>query len=310
MAVSNNTKIVFIIGAPRSGTTWLQLILYQSPSVAAAQETHLFSQYLRSLFASWQTYSADNRGTGLSTLLSEEQFFSWISEFAGTCLGEIGSKRPGANIVVEKTPDHARSAAAILKIYPRCYFIHVIRDPRGVIGSLRAASAGWGQRWASRRLKDACTIWRDSLAFAQAIPSLTPRYTEVFYERLHADGPGELMRLFEWLGEPIELAEAEKYVAACAIDKLRSGDADAPWDLKTEPAAFFRRGEIDSWRGDLSPSDIAIVERATKKQMKRLGYEPVSGGRARIIASLRLRAYRTANAFALGARSFADRVKP
>ena len=74
---------------------------------------------------------------------------------------------------------------------------------------------------------------------------LTPRYREVIYERLHADGPAELMRLFEWLGEPIGQAEAEKYVAACAIDRVRSGDADAPWDLKTEPVAFFRRGEID-----------------------------------------------------------------
>ncbi len=222
----------------------------------------------------------------------------------------IAAGRLGAKIVVEKTPNHGHHGADILRVFPDAYVMHAIRDPRGVAASLQAASGSWGAQWAPKGIKQASRVWKHDLTQAQGIGALTPRYREVHYERLHADGPAELMRLFDWLGEPIERAEAEKYVAACAIDRVRSGDADAPWDLKTEPVAFFRRGEIDSWRSDLSPSDIAIVERSTKKQMKRLGYEPVSDGRARMIASLRLRAYRTANAFALGARSLADRVKP
>jgi hypothetical protein len=303
-------KLGFIVGAPRSGTTWLQLVLSQSPQVATAQETHLFSQYLRSLFTSWRTFSKDNRRTGLSALISEQMFLKWVGGFADCCLGEVCAKRPNAKIVVEKTPDHGSRTADILKIYPHCYFIHVIRDPRGVVGSLRAASAGWGERWAPGRIHDACVMWEDRLVQAQSASQQTSRYCEVLYERLHDDGPGEIMRLFDWFGEPIGPADAEEYFEACAIKNLRSGAANAPWDLKAEPEAFFRRGEVDSWRRELSATEIAIVERLTKKQMAKLGYEPVSGRRARLAAKTRLRAYRYADRFAKAVRAGADRIKP
>jgi hypothetical protein len=45
-----NTKLVFLVGAPRSGTSWLQLLLSASPSIATATETYLFATYTQSLF--------------------------------------------------------------------------------------------------------------------------------------------------------------------------------------------------------------------------------------------------------------------
>ena len=73
---------------------------------------------------------------------------------------------------------------------------------------------------------------------------------------------------------------------------------------------FYRRGEVDFWRRELSGSDIAIIERLTRKQMAALGYEPVAGRRDRMIAEARLRAYRAANKLAKAVRAGADRIKP
>jgi hypothetical protein len=43
-------KLVFVVGSTRSGTTWLHLLLSQSPAIAASvSETELFSQYMRSM---------------------------------------------------------------------------------------------------------------------------------------------------------------------------------------------------------------------------------------------------------------------
>lgn len=310
MFASDGSKIVFIVGSPRSGTTWLQLLLSQSPMVSTSHETHLFNLYLQSPNQYWRHFREQEREMGLASLISEDEFRAWIGDFSRLIIDRIAGRRPDAKLVVEKTPNHGHFAADILRVFPDAYFIHAIRDPRGVASSVRAAAGSWASRWAPTGLKDACDAWKHDILQARAIPSLATRYCEVTYERLHADGPGELMRLFDWLGEPISRAEAERYVAACAIDKLRSGNADAPWDIKSEPAAFFRRGETESWRTDLSPSDIAIVERLTKKHMQRLGYQPISERRARMVASLRLRAYRAADAFAKRARSFADRLKP
>lgn len=299
-----NKKLVLVVGSARSGTTWLQRLLSQWPYAATVQETHLFSNYLRSLPESWRRH--EGSWTGLSHLISEDEFVEWMRGFAELCLGRIAEARPGARIVVEKTPKHGEYAADILRLFPEALFIHIIRDPRAVVPSLRAASGSWGSSWAPSRLADACRKWRTDVANARTAATLTKRYVEVRYEAFHADGPGEIMRLFAWLGEPVSREEAESYVAASAFDKVRP-TVSAPEEVD---AQFYRRGEVDSWRRELSGSDIAIIERLTRKQMAELGYEPVAGRRDRMIAEARLQAYRVANKAAKAVRAGADRIKP
>lgn len=304
-------QLVFVVGAPRSGTTWLQLMLSQSPQVTTAQETHLFSLYLRSMFESWDKMKKDNRGTGLSGLVSEDEYLRWIERFCEYCLYRmVKSGSDGVSVLLEKTPAHGTYAGDILRIFPGAYFIHVIRDPRAVVSSLRAASRTWGGRWAPENVFDACAMWKTRVNNARAIRDLTDRYHEVSYEQLHADAPGRLMEISAWLGVDIDRVSAKEYVNACAIDKLQSGCATAPWDLKDEPKSFYRYGKPDSWRTDLSPSDIALVERLTRKQMAELGYEPVSGRRARIAASSRLRVYKSAVRLEKVAHGLTERMKP
>ena len=114
------------------------------------------------------------------------------------------------------------------------------------------------------------------------------------------------MKLFDWLGEPIGPAEAVAYVDAVSFDKMRSPVSSG----EEADRQFYRRGEIDSWRRELSGSDIAIIERLTRKQMAALGYEPVAGRRDRMLAEARLQSYRLANKVAKAMRAGADRIKP
>lgn len=299
----NHKKLVFVFGCARSGTTWLQRLLSQWPHAATAEETHLFSAYLRSSAESWRRH--DGGWIGLHHLLSEDEFIEWMRGFAELCLGRIADARPGSRIVVEKTPKHGEYAADILRLYPNAFFIHIIRDPRAVVPSLRAASGSWGSSWAPTSLEVASRKWRTDFKNARRPASLTERYTEVRYEQLHADGAREIARLFAWLGEPVSREEAESYVAASAFDKVRAVVAEDNVDDR-----FFRRGEVDSWRRELSGSDIAIIERLTRNQMAELGYEPVAGRRDRMIAEARLQAYRAADKVAKAVRAGADRIKP
>lgn len=297
-------KLVFIVGSARSGTTWLQRLLSQSPHAATAPETHLFSTYLRPLPEAWRKH----QGTwiGLSHLISEDELVEWMRSFAGLCLGRLAASRPDASILIEKTPKHGERAADILRLFPEAFFVHVIRDPRAVVASLRAASRSWGATWAPGRVRDASRKWRKEVTNAREIPSLTERYTEVRYEDLHSDGPGEIMRLFSWMDEPVGREEAEAYATASAFEKA----SPAVRSAKEVDKRFLRRGEVDSWRRELSGSDIAIIESLTRKQMAELRYEPVAGRRDRMIAGARLQRYRLANKFAKAVRAGADRMKP
>ena len=149
MMADERPDLVFIVGAPRSGTTWLQLLLSQSDRVGTCNETYLFSWYLDSLFRTWDDMKNNSRSIGIHHLISEDAYFAMIRDFAGTILRKIYSAKPSATVCLEKTPGHALSWRNILRIFPDSRFIHIIRDPRAVVASLSSAGKGWGRAWAS-----------------------------------------------------------------------------------------------------------------------------------------------------------------
>ena len=145
-------RIVFLIGAPRSGTTWLQLMLGSSEAVATVNETHLFSGYTGSLFRGWMLFKDARRKIGLSALMSEDEYFGLVRLFCVGVLGSILARKPCASVILEKTPAHAEHWREILKVFPNACFLHLVRDPRAVVASLQAAKTdGWGASWVSSR---------------------------------------------------------------------------------------------------------------------------------------------------------------
>lgn len=303
-------KVVFIVGAARSGTTWLRSLMQQSEHVACvSNETHLFNHYVQPSFQAWD--ALEGHITGIRHLIPENEFHGWVNDLVRRCLQRIADTNPEAPLILEKTPNHSDCGDAIIRCLPHSYFIHIIRDPRACVASLRAASGSWGSAWAPRRLKDGCSMWKRRVARAQSIATLTSRYREVQYESLHADTPGKLLSLFDWLETPISRQQAEAFAAGCSLDTLRTeATRDSEFVNAADPSEFYRRGEIDSWRQELPNAEIALVEHLTRKQMAELGYEPVAGRRDRVIAKARLRAYRASVRVEAAAHGLSERMKP
>src|SRR5438270_12024028 len=133
-------KHVFILGAQRSGTTWALALLRQHPQVAGiATETHLFNAYVQSLEARWDEHRRGGAPVGLPTYLSEEQFYALLRDFAARALDLIAQGRRDVALIAEKTPQNALAWRLILRLFPDAYFLHVVRDPRDTVCSLRAA---------------------------------------------------------------------------------------------------------------------------------------------------------------------------
>ena len=91
--------------------------------------------------------------------MSEEEYFSLIRNFSCKIMLRILDKKPEADIILEKTPDHVLYWDRILKIFPDAFFLHIVRDPRSVVCSLCAAGTGWGRQWASREVLVNCETW-------------------------------------------------------------------------------------------------------------------------------------------------------
>ncbi len=270
-ALPASRKLLFIVGFPRSGTTWLRALLAAHPAVAALEaESYLFDDlYLGHLDASWQAEralaAAGGKPFALSAMLSEAEFDELLRAFASSVLARVAQARPESGLVVEKTPTHARFAPLILRLFPEAYFLHIIRDPREVYCSTRAAARGWGRFWASQDAVDVTRRWDLLLREALAIASLTPRYRQLRYEDLLADTPGGLAGLLAWLDLDHHAPLCRSIAEACSLESLRHRWSHNP--------AFFRRGAAAGWRDELVRSEIALVEFIAGARMQALGYE-------------------------------------
>jgi hypothetical protein len=268
-------KLVFLVGSQRSGTTWLYLLLSQSPAIAPLYETRLFSNYLRSCFQTWSDRAGASRTMdGLHNFVTDAQYRAMLREFAAAALATGTANHPSASVILEKSPDHALFAEDILSIFPDAYFLHIVRDPRAVVASLKAISPSWGMAWT---VAGACERWLTHVNAARDIPSITSHYHEVRYEDLIAAGPRVLSAVFEWIGVAVSPGDCEQYFRSCQIDALRS-DAAIGDRLHLEIAQneFFRTGRVDSWKTELSPSEIAHVEAVAGPLMRRLAYRPAT----------------------------------
>lgn len=281
--VGRDFDTVFVVGCPRSGTTWVQLLLAEHPDVVTAPETQIFAYYLDHFQRQWRHEHAGpgarEQGTaGLSRLLSDEDFDRLCRSTAAQVLRRIADRDPDARTVVEKSPRHALHVEWIHRLFPDARFLHVIRDPRDTVSSLIAAGRSWGSGWAPKGPVEAARRWCRNVESARQGRELGDRYREVHYEQLKADDVGEVQEIYRWLGLRADRELCEDAAAACRLDRLQqeAGSDDMPLPGEESPEGFFRKGQAGAWDDDLTAGQVRVIEHICGDLMEQLGY-----GRAR-----------------------------
>jgi len=272
-------KYFFIVGCPRSGTTWLQLMLAQHPAVATTQETHLFSAYLACLQAAWERHRQTPRRIGLQAVFTEEEFRTACVDFATQVMEGIARSNRAAKVVLEKTPSHVHHVPLILQMFPDAYFIHLVRDARAAVASLCAAGRSWGRAWASPDPLDNARVWVRDVSAGRAIADLTEHHVTVKYEALLGPMGGQILGdLFGRMGLEVDDEFCQGVLRQCGINRLRSkGDRlNARAIVDNDPAGFYRKGNTDSWAEELSPQDVRVVEYIAGDLMHEYGYTTVA----------------------------------
>ncbi len=277
--------LAFIVGAQRSGTTWVQRLLGAHPLIVAGQESHLFSSYLAPVWHRWweeRVFRAGgNRIIGLACYLTQDELIDSMRQFATTVFTKLQAAKPQAELIVEKTPDHALHLPLIEMLFPQSVLIHVLRDGRDVVASLCSAHRqGWGRGWATAKVTDAARRWVDWVQEIQHQAKFFQRKCVVRYEDLLQDGPATLQRLFEFLQLPIMMTETRTIYDQFSFADCAAGTSPESLvltgELKdqdiTEPEGFFRQGKAGGWQSDLQPQEQEIVLSIAGKLLGELGY--------------------------------------
>jgi hypothetical protein len=191
-------RAVFLLGAPRSGTTWLQQLLVPHPQLATAGETHVFCEGVGALL---DNHAGEDAYSGLSGWVTRPELVGLIRELVdGILLRLRDTDRPSATHVLDKTPNHVPFAAQVAEVYPDAAFIQIIRDGRD-----SAASAHDLWSWSSSYSDHVANAarWRDAVLDCRTHLSGL-RYCEVRYEDLLADTPAQLARVLDTIGLPYD----------------------------------------------------------------------------------------------------------
>lgn len=304
----NDRDIVFIVGAGRSGTTWLHLMLGAHPEIATGQESQIFDRYLRKLDEQWNRelhYPQTDalRQHGISSYIGPEKFYGLMRDFAVGVFENVLGAKPGASMFLEKSPNNSFNVDLIIRCFPGARFVHVIRDGRDVVTSMLAARTGWGRQWAPRYAADAAAEWNRAVTECRRLATLSPNYAEVRYEDLLSHGVPELQRVLEFIDKPLSKVAAQDIYDRFSFEKLKgdeyprdvfkntgiataSGTVDRP-----EPEGFFRKGVAGDWRNQLTRTQLAETCWVAGETLAELGYIDSVAGGANLPWSIRKRRF-------------------
>jgi hypothetical protein len=99
------------------------------------------------------------RPVGLTKLLGDKGVRGLLRSISTFIFAKIAEINPSATVVLEKTPSHVNCSRETLELWPDAHFMHIIRDPRCVAASMRAASKSWTSDWASPVAWKNCERW-------------------------------------------------------------------------------------------------------------------------------------------------------
>ena len=266
---------VFILGAPRSGTTMLFQMLDSSRTLASLGYG---SQFL------WEMYRPDTIRPGRSHAAGPEDLSMAERRVLAWAIDSITGGAP----YLDKFPRMVLRVPYLQALYPDARFVHIVRDGRAVVSSLltgwRTAGKfghgtrlprpltiagydgdvwrfllppGWEDYAEGRTLAEVCAFqWTESnRAVLEARGS--EAFHRVSYERLVADPVATTAALLAALGIP---GDPEVLEHAGALDQRVTRTAVTP-------------PRPDKWR-DENPAEVESILGRIEPMMRRLGYEP------------------------------------
>lgn len=282
-----------IVGAPRSGTTLLRLMLDAQSDLAIPPET--------GFLAPLSQLAGPEAASRLSTIAimtaTPAEAPTWPdfgierSEFelavqalnpfspaeAARTFYRLYAKRHGKSRFGDKTPTYTAHLAAVGRLLPEARFIHLIRDGRDVAASLR-------NQWFApgRDMETLARFWSERVTEARRQGLGPDRYIEVHYETLVSTPEPALRRICDFVDLPFDPAmlrhheRAEARLAEHGARVDRHGQEVVSRDRRRVQQAKTREpldpSMICGWRHRLTAEEVRQFEAVAGDLLHELAY--------------------------------------
>ncbi len=264
-------NLLFVCGTPKSGTTYLQMILNAHPEISCPPEHQFILIYngLKKLLEEYNKvlHFMDATTAKQGVRLFEEKDLESILAF----IVELSARKGAGHKTVKWYGLKDNSLLFLLplfeRLFPEARFVCPIRDPRSVTVSswyhnLRTdpkflqTRARSKEQWA----EECARLWKRDTEILMNFQKKNPqRILLIKYEDLRKDPRPHLLRLFEFLEVKADPQIIEEVIEATRFEKYKNGQ-------------FFRKASISDWQRELNPRAIRIIENLAGNLMKAWNY--------------------------------------
>ena len=291
---------VFLSGNQRSGKTLAQLILSSHPDVTISPGTKVIGRLLYAMPGK-VPLDAESVRDIRATMQKDRKFKAWRVDHAKFLDGfdrYVGQSphavardlmtffrdqtKPGAKYVGNKKGCYCKEGDLILKIFPGCRLIYLLRDGRGAVASMLETQP-------EHDVYSATLTWTLKAQRIRELKEKLPNDVFVLgYEELVAE-PEKLSRA---LCSFLDLPYAPEMLA-----NYRTNDAIRHTTDTTHAETYqaITTSFVDEWKEKLTGAQLEIVEGIAGAELEANGYARSKGKTTNLAARARYRALRTKN---------------
>jgi hypothetical protein len=240
---------IFIVTYPRSGTTWLQMILYQLTTDGAMEFAYIdeVSPFLEATMIPRGRKISDLPGT--PRVVKSHLHYHEIPKGPGRYIYGV---RNGLDVVVSYH-QHSRKHVQGMGGLSLGEFFGRFMAGQVLYGSWFEHVDGW------LRNKDRLNV------------------LVVTYEELSADLEGTIKRIADFCGITIDPADMPRILERCSFAFMREHDARFGGGLPRTPNApdtpFIRQGQVGGWRKDLDARAVSDFQEACDRRLRGLNQD-------------------------------------
>ena len=273
---SGSERLIFIGGCPRSGTTLIQNMLDSHPDVFGGPEF----LHLEDLIKLRKTLKRSISIGWIDLFCSHADLDHHLRTLILNLFLPLADSQ-GCTYMSEKSPMNVLVLSELVELFPKAHFIHIIRDPRAIVSSMKDVCTRAKQKQvnvpyftASISSSIAYTSKCFKAGFA-AVKKAPDKILTIDYESFVKDPVKESKNMCKFLGLEWNSQMMKPKEIKHLGEKAITTNSDEIWyDLET----YYQNphyNNIEKWKKRLSPIQQARITRAFKdyEELRTFGYD-------------------------------------